>query len=96
MRLTSQQIAVIREIAADTFGEQARVWLFGSRVDDNAAGGDVDLLVETPRRPPLKLALRAQGLLEQRLNMPVDLITSSPESKPTPIVNIARLTGVVL
>lgn len=96
MRLTSQQIAVIRKVAVDTFGQQARVWLFGSRVNDHASGGDVDLLVETPSRPPLKLTLRAQALLEQRLNMPVDLITSSPESKPTPIVNIARLTGVVL
>lgn len=96
MRLTSEQIAVIRKIAADTFGQQARVWLFGSRIDDNASGGDVDLLIETPSRPPLKLALRAQALLEQGLNMPVDLITSSPESEPTPIVNIARLTGVVL
>jgi hypothetical protein len=32
MRLSPEQIAQIRQSAAESFGPEARVWLFGSRV----------------------------------------------------------------
>jgi len=35
MRLTSEQIAAIKEIAAESFGRGARVYLFGSRINDD-------------------------------------------------------------
>ena len=44
MRLTDRQIKVIREEVARILGPDAEVWLFGSSVDDNARGGDVDLI----------------------------------------------------
>lgn len=44
MRLTGQQRTIIRATVAETFGAGADVWLFGSRVDDNKRGGDIDLL----------------------------------------------------
>ena len=47
MRVTPQQQSVIRTAVAETFGETANIWLFGSRVDDNKRGGDIDLLIET-------------------------------------------------
>ena len=47
MRLNDQQRAAIRATVAETFGTDARVWLFGSRVDDAKRGGDIDLLIET-------------------------------------------------
>jgi len=34
MRLSPEQIAQNRQSATETFGTEARVWLFGSRVDD--------------------------------------------------------------
>ncbi len=33
MRLTPQQQSAIRTAVAETFGEDANIWLFGSRVD---------------------------------------------------------------
>ena len=36
MRLTPEQIDTIRATARETFGPEARVWLFDSRVDDQA------------------------------------------------------------
>ena len=60
MRLTSTQIAAIRTSATRLAGNVARVWLFGSRVRDDARGGDVDLLPEldAPVAEPAQLSAR--------------------------------------
>jgi len=39
---------MIRRTALQVLGEHAQVILFGSRADDAALGGDVDLLVTVP------------------------------------------------
>ena len=96
MRLTAEQTRAIHQTTAEIFGAGARVWLFGSRMDDQAMGGDIDLLIETRRKPPLRQVLRAQALLEQRLGTTVDLLTSSPDQTPSPIIEIAKLTGAPL
>ena len=46
MRLTDDQRNAIREEVSRVFGPKARVRLFGSRVDDEARGGDIDLHIE--------------------------------------------------
>ena len=46
MRLTTQETREIKDAVRKHFGGRARVFLFGSRVDDRKRGGDVDLLVE--------------------------------------------------
>ena len=47
MRLDDQYIYFIIKSAIRYFGESAHVYLFGSRVQDNLKGGDIDLLVST-------------------------------------------------
>lgn len=47
MRLSEQQHAIIRATVTESFGADADVWLFESRVDDTQRGGDIDLLIET-------------------------------------------------
>ncbi|MDR6981856.1 putative nucleotidyltransferase [Rheinheimera pacifica] len=39
---------IITREANDIFGPDACVKLFGSRMDDNKRGGDIDLLIELP------------------------------------------------
>ena len=48
MRLTTQERSAIAAAARATFIPGTRVSLFGSRVLDDARGGDIDLLVESP------------------------------------------------
>lgn len=96
MRLTEEQHSTINRLVGDTFGTPVRVLLFGSRVDDNTMGGDVDLLVETASQHPLASELSLEAKLEQQLGEPVDLITTLAGQKGKPIVEIARLTGVEL
>ena len=46
MRLTENQVRIIRQLVSEIAGTQALVRIFGSRLDDNAHGGDLDLMLE--------------------------------------------------
>ena len=48
MRLSDALIRSIRLLALQEAGERARVRVFGSRLDDAARGGDLDLMLEVP------------------------------------------------
>ncbi|MEI8102339.1 MAG: nucleotidyltransferase domain-containing protein [Chlorobium sp.] len=47
MRLSDIQQQHILQAIRQNFGADAKVWLFGSHVDDTRRGGDVNLYVET-------------------------------------------------
>ena len=47
MRLTNEQIEQIRTIGQKVFGQEVRIYLFGSRTSDENRGGDIDLFIET-------------------------------------------------
>ena len=49
MRLSAAQTEVIVHCVRQQFGPDARVMLFGSRLDDTVRGGDLDLLIESDR-----------------------------------------------
>ncbi len=54
MRLRPEIKAFIKESAKKLFPE-AEIYLFGSRVDDNALGGDIDLLILSEKKIEQKL-----------------------------------------
>jgi predicted nucleotidyltransferase len=60
MRLSAHERDVIREAAAEVFGPDVRVMLFGSRVDDSRRGGDIDLFVEPS--DPADIMMKKFGL----------------------------------
>jgi predicted nucleotidyltransferase len=99
MRLTSEQITAIRKGAAQLAGDAARVWLFGSRVRDDARGGDVDLLLELdeavaePAQLSARLASRVSRVMYGRK---VDVLIKAPNLMQLPIHAIALAEGVRL
>lgn len=74
MRLSAAQTEIILNCVRQQFGADAQVMLFGSRLDDAAHGGDVDLLVESANHPTLHQRALATLALEQALNLPVDIV----------------------
>ena len=97
MRLSQNDIAVIRSLVHDRFGANTGIWLFGSRLDDAAQGGDIDLYIEptAPTRGNLLLErLSLQRELERRLRQPVDLLVNS--GRPTAFMRQARDEGRAL
>ena len=47
MRISEHDLCAIRRSALQYFGSGVQVWLFGSRLDDQKKGGDIDLYIET-------------------------------------------------
>ena len=47
MRLQVNEIQQILQVARDIYGNDVKVYLFGSRTDDTKRGGDIDLLIRT-------------------------------------------------
>jgi predicted nucleotidyltransferase len=96
MRLTQDEQFLIKRIVAEIFGEDAVLWLFGSRVDDTKRGGDVDLYVVPVAQDDLFMKrVRCLGRLEAVLPYPVDLVVAD-KSASRPIDRIALKTGVLL
>ena len=99
MRLTPEQIHAIRLGAAQVAGQDARVWLFGSRVHDQERGGDVDLLLEldVPVSEPAQLAARLSARVSRAMHgRKVDVVVKAPNLMHLPIHSIALQEGVRL
>ena len=45
MRLSKKEIQVILRVAKEIYGEGVEIYLFGSRINDEKKGGDIDLYV---------------------------------------------------
>lgn len=103
MRLTDTERQILRDAARDAFGNDTKVYLFGSRVDDTKRGGDIDLLVCLDARSGAadtahlaRQRVRYLVLLEKALGeRKIDLVTALPDDE-RPIVRVAKTTGVEL
>lgn len=90
MRITKEQIQWITQTVSRLAGAGAEVYLFGSRLNDQAKGGDIDLFIDSDT--PLSLIQRAQIKmeLEAQLGLPVDIIAKTRGTVATPFQVIAR------
>jgi predicted nucleotidyltransferase len=99
MRLTNQQARDIARLAHRMAGETARVRLFGSRLDDDAKGGDIDLLLEIPEPvtdPALVAARFAAQVTRLMRGRKVDVLLAAPNLKRLPIHEVALSEGRLL
>ncbi len=93
MRLTTEEISHIKSTIRE-FDPEARIYLFGSRVDDTKKGGDIDLLIfsETlTERDKRRIRLRLYDKLGEQK---IDILIARDLSKP--FVRLAYAEGVEL
>lgn len=99
MRLTDDQVQIIRQLAYQVAGSQSRVRVFGSRLDDATQGGDVDLLLEleNPVDNPALMAARLSALVSRAMyGRKVDVLLSAPNLMRLPIHDVAFKEGRLL
>lgn len=101
MRFNNMQIKILKQIAAEVFGPQVRLLLFGSRTDNLRRGGDIDLYVtgltltgEDAFNAKLVFLVKAkQKLGDQRIDV---IIAPEPGQVPSSIHRLAEQTGILL
>lgn len=99
MRLTDDQVKAITQLAHEIAGERAQVRVFGSRLDDEARGGDLDLMLELsePAANPALLAARFSARVTRLIQgRKVDVLLAAPNLQRLPIHDMAFKEGKVL
>jgi predicted nucleotidyltransferase len=96
MRLTPAQIDTINSTATAVLGQGVQVWLYGSRLDDQRRGGDVDLLIESARQTTVMDRARFKYQVESALQLPVDVLMVQTGQSASPFETIARSKAVAL
>ncbi len=92
MRISEELAKSATAIITRSYGDGAKVWLFGSRANDDKRGGDVDLFVEASPGD-IMAAMRCKADLADLFDLQVDLIVGDGSE---PIHRIAKQTGVRL
>ena len=99
MRLTTQQKTIIKRVALELCSADANVFLFGSRLDDNKKGGDIDLLIQVEHEVtnPALLAAQIQAKVMRQIGeQKIDVLLMAPNLTRLPIHDIALDQGVLL
>ena len=99
MRLTDYQIQTILRLARQVAGSQCRVRVFGSRLDNEAHGGDIDLMLELPEPldNPALMAAQMSALVSRAMHgRKVDVLLSAPNLMRLPIHDMAFEEGKLL
>ncbi len=99
MRISAKEKEIIVQEAWNEFGKEARVILFGSRVNDQACGGDIDLMViPLPDEATLLYRKKIRYLvhLKEKLeDQKIDVLIGQPDDCRG-IIKTALMEGVTL
>ncbi len=99
MRLSDFQVQQIVAIVEGVFPHIKHILLFGSRLNDEISGGDIDLYIEVFDELSHAAEIRKMLIAELRLALnttAIDVVLFSPNLEELPMHRIAKETGVCL
>lgn len=103
MRLTDFQRKSIKDSVTEELGENANVYLFGSRIDDAQRGGDIDLMVEVSgnvtdivRKKQKIIGSIQRKIGEQKIDLIITFQNEYNEDDLPLVIKNARREGVLL
>jgi len=89
MRLSPEQRSSVQALTCALLGDTVQIKVFGSRLDDAARGGDLDLLLAGPQTVSLVQKAHLGMLLEAKLGLPVDIVLLPPDGPRTAFQRLA-------
>ncbi|MDR4497166.1 MAG: nucleotidyltransferase domain-containing protein [Candidatus Scalindua sp.] len=93
MRLNNREIKIIKEIIR-RLDKDAKIYLFGSRTDDKAKGGDIDLLIISQKFDYDDSITARQNLYEKLGEQKIHIIIKKDINDP--FSKIAYSEGILL
>jgi predicted nucleotidyltransferase len=99
MRLSEYEQKTIKQTAGQIFGDEAKVYLFGSRVDDNLRGGDIDIYIEINSNVEKVLEKKIRFLVELEKaigEQKIDVVINNGSGSNKLIYQVARSSGIQL
>ena len=79
MRLTGNEIKFIKETINKYL--PSKIYVFGSRLDDNKKGGDLDLYLIPKIKPSLDKIGLIKMILEDKLLLKVDIVIAKDKTR---------------
>ncbi len=97
MRISEASKSQIIQNAKQYFGNDIKLYLFGSRVDESKKGGDIDLYLESTQDIDWETQIKFLAALNRAgIDRKIDLLVNSPKHKHRPIFDTAKTEGIPL
>lgn len=99
MKITEKQHTHIVAKIKEVMGDDVQIMLFGSRVNDLAKGGDIDLYIKTPN--PVENLAQSIMAIEAKLILTLgdqkfDILLDAPNLQKSKMYQVAQQTGILL
>ncbi len=97
MRLSEFEIDSIKNLAEQHFGKDVQVYLFGSRVNSQQRGGDIDLFIRTKQDDILTTRSKIEfvsHLVEQIGEQKIDVILENQYVKNSGFLKTIHQTAI--
>lgn len=95
MRLINFEKNIIKESIL-LFDNEAKIYLFGSRIDDAKKGGDIDILVISNKINYSNLIKIKAKIFNSIEEQKLDIVIANKNNMHDPFINIALKSGVLI